>query len=281
MTVDDIAFWLTDPIRAGLPAALEADARWHGQMAVLGAGVLLPLAVLVARYFKILPGQDWPRELDRRHWWIGHLAFGYAGVLATLASLGPVVRDLLQAEIGAPHFAEVHGWFGWIAAAMLLSIVWNGWQRGTKGGPSRPPPPGSLGPLHGVAGDHYDMTERRRWFEHSHRLLGYLTLAVAAAAIISGLWKVNAPRWALVFVAAWWLVLLCLAWRWERQGRCIDSYQATWGPGMQHPGNRVPVSGWGVRRYTEEEFARLPWARHPARAARRAGTTAGNGERGG
>ena len=65
MTLDDIAFWLTDPIRAGLPGALDADDRWHGQMAVLGAGVLLPLAVLVARYFKILPGQDWPRELDR------------------------------------------------------------------------------------------------------------------------------------------------------------------------------------------------------------------------
>jgi hypothetical protein len=36
--------------------------------------------------------------------------------------------------------------------------------------------------------------------------------------------------------------------RWQRAGRCIDTYQAIWGPDPAHPGNRRPPVGWGVRR---------------------------------
>jgi hypothetical protein len=149
--------------------------------------------------------------------------------------------------------------------AMLLALLINGWQRGTTGGPGKPAP-GTLGPLHGVAGDHYDMTGRRRWFERTHKLLGYLVLAVFFAALLSGLWRASAPRWMLLLLAAWWVTLLLLALRWERQGRCIDGYQATWGPSMAHPGNRIPELGWGSRRYSEEEFQRLPWvSRRPGK----------------
>ena len=37
-------------------------------------------------------------------------------------------------------------------------------------------------------------------------------------------------------------------WRLQRQGRCIDTYQAIWGPDPRHPGNRLKPVGWGVRR---------------------------------
>jgi hypothetical protein len=274
MTLNEIIFWLTDPIRAGLPRALGDAARLHGLLTVLAAGVLLPLAVLLARYFKVLPGQDWPRQLDRRVWWVAHLGLAYGAALTLLAGMVIILREMSgsadDGEGAVAHLAHAHAWLGWLSLAMMVALFINGWQRGSVGGPGKPAP-GTLGPLHGVAGDHYDMTARRRWFERTHKLLGFLLLAVLIGCVISGLWHVNAPRGALVFLAAWWLLLLLLALRWERQGRCVDGYQAKWGPAMAHPGNRIPELGWGTRRYTEEEFNRLAWARRPmqGRKARR------------
>ena len=263
MSLNEVVFWLTDPMRGGLPLALSEAARMHGVLMVLAGGVLMPLAVLLSRYFKVLPEQDWPRQLDRRFWWIAHLGLVYSAAMALLVGAVIILRDMGGLDDGddaVEHLAHMHAWFGWLALAMLLALFVNGWQRGSVGGPGKPAP-GTLGPLHGVAGDHYDMTGRRRWFEHTHKLLGYLLLAELLACVITGLWHVNAPRGALVFLAGWWVALLLCALRWERQGRCFDGYQAKWGPAMEHPGNRIPELGWGARRYTEDEFRRLAWAR--------------------
>jgi hypothetical protein len=258
----ELLAWLLEPLRAATPANLPAPLRLHGLLMVIGAGIMMPLGVLLTRYFKILPSQDWPRELNRRFWWVCHLVAAYGGSLLVAAAL--VLAFVAQPE-DANHLAHGHDWIGWLTMAMLLALLINGWQRGTTGGPGKPAP-GTLGPLHGVAGDHYDMTGRRRWFERTHKLLGYLVLAVFFAALLSGLWRASAPRWMLLLLAAWWVTLLLLALRWERQGRCIDGYQAAWGPSMAHPGNRIPELGWGSRRYSEEEFQRLPWvSRQPGK----------------
>ena len=66
MNIADIWSWLSDPLRAASYAGLTQPVRLHGLLMALAAGVLMPLAVLIARYFKILPSQDWPRELNRR-----------------------------------------------------------------------------------------------------------------------------------------------------------------------------------------------------------------------
>jgi hypothetical protein len=255
MTIADLWSWLVEPLRAASPAGLPSPLRLHGLLMAVSTGVMMPLAVLISRYFKILPSQDWPRELNRRFWWFSHLVLAYGASLAAAAAL---VLAFLSHPEDADHLAHGHAWVGWLSVAMLLTLLANGWQRGTTGGPGKPAP-GTLGPLHGVAGDHYDMTARRRWFERTHKLLGYLLLAVLFIALLSGLWHASAPRWMLILLAAWWIMLLLLALRWERQGRCIDGYQATWGPSMAHPGNRIPELGWGSRRYSEEEFRRLPW----------------------
>ena len=255
MSIADIWSWLGDPLRASAYVNLAEPVRLHGLLMTLAAGVMMPLAVLLARYFKILPSQDWPRELNRRVWSISHLALAYGAALATAAALVLVFQSRPE---DADHLAHGHAWIGWLSMAMLLALLINGWQRGSTGGPGKPAP-GTLGPLHGVAGDHYDMTARRRWFERTHKLLGYLLLSVLFIGVLSGLWQASAPRWALVLLAAWWVTLLLLALRWERQGRCVDGYQAMWGPSMAHPGNRIPELGWGSRRYSEEEFQRLPW----------------------
>lgn len=249
--------WFTAPIRAGLAEPVNAADGWHGVLMMIAAGGVLPFALLITRYWKIVPGQDWPRALDHPLWWRVHRLMGYGSAAGVLAGFAFVFHGM---SVDA-YLLHPHAWSGWLAGVMLLALLINGWLRGTMGGPGHRQR-GTLVHLHELPGDHYDMTRRRRWFERTHKTLGYSLMAVFAISLFTGLWHVAAPRWALLLLAGWWLLLLSLAFRWERQGRVVDGYQAKWGPGMNHPGNRIPVLGWGSRRYTEAEFRRLGWARH-------------------
>jgi hypothetical protein len=66
--------------------------------------------------------------------------------------------------------------------------------------------------------------------------------------VVLGLVAADAPRWMAGVLTVWWLLLGAVAWRWQRQGRCVDTYQAIWGPDPRHPGNQQPASTWGVHR---------------------------------
>jgi len=222
-----------DPARAH---AVEAVIVWHGRLMVAAWGVLLPLGVLIARFFKVTPRQDWPRALDSRLWWHGHLALQYTGGVLMLAGLG-----LLLWSQPARGLAHLHGILGYAVLAFGAMQFLAGWLRGTKGGPSEPV----------LRGDHYDMTRRRRIFERFHKGMGYLALLLACATIFSGLWQANAPRWMGLALAGWWLGLAAVFALLQRRGRAIDTYQAIWGPGDAHPGNRLNPIGWGVRRPPE------------------------------
>ena len=105
-------------------------------------------------------------------------------------------------------------------------------------------------------GDHYDMTTRRYAFECAHKVIGTIAILFAIGVIGMGLKLADAPRWMVVVLALWWLALLSVAFRLQRAGRCIDTYQAIWGPDPIHPGNRMRVMGWGVRRYSRESWTR-------------------------
>ncbi|MGE0803375.1 MAG: cytochrome b561 domain-containing protein [Lautropia sp.] len=263
MSPNELVHWLTAPIRVGPAVPLDAAAWWHALAMAVATGIAAPLAVLLARYWKVVPRQDWPRVLDHPFWWGAHrwlAAVTLAGVAVGCALVFSHMNVLL-------HLSETHGWLGWLAVVMMLALVVNGLLRGSEGGPGRSER-GALTHMHERPGDHYDMSARRRWFERTHKTLGYCLLLVFAAATVSGLWHANVPRWILLGFAGWWEVLLIIALVWERQGRAIDGYQAKWGPGMNHPGNRIPALGWGSRRYTEDSFRRLRWARwRPAQPA--------------
>ena len=58
----------------------------------------------------------------------------------------------------------------------------------------------------------------------------------------------DAPRWMAVVLALWWLALLMLFVWLQLNERCIDTYQAIWGPDSRHPGNQRKPIGWGIRR---------------------------------
>jgi hypothetical protein len=226
--------WLTTPL-SGLPGhALAPWATWHARCMVLAWGVLLPLGALAARYFKVLPRQNWPAQLDNKAWWHGHRALQWAGVAVMTLGVALAVGQ----GSGAGAAARLHGWGGW-AVAMLgwLQLV-SGLQRGSKGGPTDQQ----------MQGDHYDMTPYRVWFERLHKGLGWLALLAAVAVMGLGLRVADAPRWMPLLLGAWWALLALAAWRWQRQGRCVDTYQAIWGPDPRHPGNHRAPIGWGVRR---------------------------------
>jgi hypothetical protein len=211
-------------------------ASWHARLMVLGWAVLLPLGALIARYFKVMPRQDWPRQLDNKAWWHAHRGLQYTGVLVMTAGLGLAWGQ----GMGTGAAARAHALLGWALCLAGWAQVAGGMLRGSKGGPTDSR----------KRGDHYDMTPRRYAFERVHKTLGWLAIVGAVGAIALGLAVADAPRWMAGMLAAWWLGLAALFVRWQYHGRCIDTYQAIWGPGDSHPGNSLPVVGWGVRRYT-------------------------------
>lgn len=204
---------------------------------MLAWGVLVPAGVIAARFFKILPGQDWPRELDSHAWWLTHRIAHYIAGLLTLAGLGLVLQGL--AGLGA---SGSHAIFGWAVAALASAQFLGGWLRGSKGGPTDPRPDGTH------RGDHYDMTRRRLAFEYLHKIGGYAALCLATAAILTGLWRANAPVWMWLALAVWWLALAIAFVALQRAGRAIDTYQAIWGPDARHPGNARRPIGIGIAR---------------------------------
>ncbi len=227
--------WLLSPIDASRAHEVGAAVSWHARSMVLAWGVLAPVAVILARFFKITPRQDWPRELDNQFWWRCHL-IGQTSV-AILSVIGLAVIFW-----SSERPISTHGILGYAVLAGLVLQVLFGILRGDKGGPTAPAPDGS------PRGHHYDMTLRRRMFEMAHKALGYMVLALAAITILYGLWMANAPRWMWTSLALWWPSLLVVFVVLQRRGFAVDTYQAIWGPGAEHPGNTMPALGWGVRR---------------------------------
>lgn len=217
--------WLLSPVDAARAHEVGWAVSWHARVMVLGWGILAPSAVLIARFFKVMPGQKWPEQLDNKTWWRSHwmgqsLVFGL-----TLLGLVLVWPSSWQ-NLG------LHQVLGYCVLLGLLVQMVLGVARGSKGGPTAKCPKGSL------RGDHYDMTHRRRVFELVHKTLGYILLLVAAGTILAGLWEANGPRWMWLCLAIWWSLYLFAFAMLQRRGMAVDTYQAIWGDDLSHPGNR-------------------------------------------
>lgn len=230
--------WLLTPIDPLRDHAVSSAIAWHARLMVFAWGVAAPLAVLVARYFKILPNQNWPVEKDSQFWWRSH----WKG--QTCVVILSVIAFVFILPLAATP-RSLHGWLGYtvlIGAAVqtLLGIF-----RGRKGGPTDPNPDGS------THGDHYDMTRRRRVFEALHKSIGYLTLILAAGTIVAGMWASNAPNWMWLVITAWWIAIITAFVLLQKRGLAVDTYQAIWGDDPRHPGNQMPEPGWGLHRPSE------------------------------
>lgn len=233
--------WLAAPTSGADHHVVDARIVWHARTMVLAWSVLLPLGALIARFLKILPKQEWPRELDRRMWWNAHRGLQYSGVVLSLVGVVLAWQNIASADA----WRSAHGILGWILTVAGMAQLVSGWLRGSTGSPSaalRDAP--DLDP----AGDHYAMTPRRIVFERFHKSVGWLAVTVAFVTTALGLHVVDAPRWMMLGIGVWWALLASIFVVLQRAGWCADTYQAIWGPSPAHPGNRRPPIGIGIRR---------------------------------
>ena len=232
--LSEIWHWLMSPMSGADLHEIEPWTYWHARMMTLAWSVVLPLGMGLARFYKIWPGQDWPRVLDYNLWFRIHWPLQSVGVgVMTIGFLFAYGRGFLSTTA-----ASVHHFLGGVAVAIGWMQVVGALLRGDKGGPTAAR----------LRGDHYDMTPRRVFFEIVHKSLGWIAVPFAVAATFLGLALVDAPRWMPIGIGLWWVALVIAFARMQRNGRCIDTYSAIWGPDPSLPGNRRRPIGWGVRR---------------------------------
>lgn len=229
--------WLLAPMDLASAHDVGWHLSWHARIMVLAWGVLAPLGVLIARFFKIMPGQDWPRRLDHNFWWNTHRFCQYSACV--LMVIGAVIIWNAPALTIKPG---PHAYLGWTILSLAVVQICGGILRGTKGGPTAPAPDGTL------RGDHFDMTPRRLAFEYVHKVAGYLALALSVVAILTGLWQANAPNWMWLSLLIWWSGLTVAGVFMQTRGMAVDTYQAIWGPDPALPGNQRKPIGIGVSR---------------------------------
>ncbi|WP_299206167.1 cytochrome b561 domain-containing protein [uncultured Tateyamaria sp.] len=237
--------WLLAPIDPTRAHEVGFAISWHARSMVLAWGVLAPLAVIIARFFKVMPRQDWPRELDNQVWWRSHWMGQSLVVGLSIFGLALVLPSDLATM-------SLHNWLGYLVLVGALLQVVLGLCRGSKGGPTDTQ----------LRGHHYDMTPWRRMFEALHKIIGYAVILLAILTITLGLWKANGPVWMWLVLAIWWTTLLAVFVMMQKRGMAVDTYQAIWGTDPHHPGNQGPAPGWGVRRLGETEEGRDDVRRH-------------------
>jgi hypothetical protein len=234
-----VTSWLLLPLGESRMHSIAGWEAWHGRLMVLGWSILIPVGVLIARYGKITPRQEWPRVLDNRLWWDWHRRLQYTGLAS---ALGAMVIVFIHARL-ITRLETLHAVLGWSVMALAAMQAVSAMLRGSKGGPT-----GERAAAGDWRGDHYDMTTRRVVFEYIHKIGGSVAIILAACTVFLGLFAADAPRWMLIVILAWWGLLAAAAVTLQRRGRCIDTYQAIWGPDPVHPGNCLKPIGIAVRR---------------------------------
>jgi hypothetical protein len=241
--IEAAARWLLTPLSGSDEHYISTAMAWHGRLMVLGMGLLMPPVVIVARFFKITPRQDWPRQLDNPFWFVTHRRWGHA--IGVIVAVG-LAFALAEAGWQAP-WRSFHTALGWGVIGLVLVQLASAWMRGTHGGPVDPFTR-KRRPPHEWPGDHFSMTRRRIAFEYVHKYAGYALLIVTLAALPSGLVDADSPRWMPIAIAVWWLLMLGVFVWLQREKHCVDTYQAIWGLDPELPGNQRRPIGFGITR---------------------------------
>lgn len=235
--------WLMQTVGGSSDHHVTTVVAWHGRLMVLAWAIAVPLAVLLARYFKVMPLQDWPNELDNKFWWRGHRFLNYLAMCMTFFGIVLVFRRSLYSG----NLNQLHSGLGWCLVFLTGVQVLSGFLRGTKGGPTSPRL-AKDGTILDLYGDHYYMSKRRVLFEWIHKVVGILVVVVAIITITLGLYLADAPRWMLLTLVTWWVGIFSLSIYLQFDGRCLDTYQAIWGIDPSLPGAKFKPIGWGIRR---------------------------------
>lgn len=220
----------------GLPPLLVL----HGALMLTAWAGLLPAGAVIARYCKVTPHQRFPAELDNQSWWEWHQRFQYTGIALSVLGLAAVLGQT------GGGFGTTHGQLGLGLVLLSVGQVVGAALRGSKGGPTDP----ASDPDDPLTwrGDHFDMTPRRRRFEHAHRAIGWTLLAAASWVILLGHGLIGAPDWLLIVMLGSYAVMLLVVMEQVHGRRWVDTYVAIWGPHLRspllttdHPGSRATL----------------------------------------
>ena len=107
--MSEVVDWLLLPLINLGEKTIPDNIAWHGRIMVLAWGVAMPIALLLARYYKVTPRQNWPQELDNRFWWDGHRLLNYATVAFSIAGASLVWSTTYYS--GAAR--DLHACLGW------------------------------------------------------------------------------------------------------------------------------------------------------------------------
>ena len=194
----------------------------HGGLMIFAWIILAPLCVLIARFLKVMPGQDFPQIKDNPFWWRWHWIGQSVAVAISTAGFAAIVI----AKGGAMP-ATTHGALGLcIVIAGWLQII-GGLLRGSKGGPTDaradPARPETW------RGDHYDMTLRRRIFEGAHKAAGYGAVLLAPVAAWQGLELAGIERLVSVSTQCFTATIAIAFIAGEWAGWRVPTWRAIWG----------------------------------------------------
>ena len=197
---------------------------WHAALMLFVWGLVLPTGVLIARFFKVTPEQDFPKVRDNQFWWNWHRGLQYSGlILATFATWLMWQKTGLAGSLHAQIGLTLLG-FGWLQAV-------SSWVRGSKGGPTEPQ----------LSGAHYDMTLQRLIFEYWHKIFGWSCLLAALIAIGTGFYLVGTQQAVHFGVPiALGSIFISIFAVLAKQKRWVDTYTAIWGHAFLSKQKRSP-----------------------------------------
>lgn len=205
-----LAAWLLLPISGSLVHDISPQVSWHARFMVIAWSVLIPLGIVIARFFKVTAKQNFPVVKDNPFWWHAHRLFQYSGMLLMLIGFW---------QVASFKPFNWHKGFGYSVIGFGLLQVMSAYLRGSKGGPTDIQ----------MQGDHFDMTKRRLIFEKYHKSFGYGVLVLVVLATVTGLFATDAPRWMWLIIGLWWLFLILTFAGLQKQARHVDTYTAIWG----------------------------------------------------
>ncbi len=217
-----------------LAGTVTAAMAVHAALMVTAWTVLIPAGGVAARYFKVMPGQDFPRVVENLTWWRWHRGLQYAAMAVATVALGVILSETRGG------FDTLHGRCGMAVMTLGWLQVVSAWLRGSKGGPTDP----GADPRDPATwrGDHYDMTPRRRAFEVWHKPVGWIVMGLAGVTILLGVHLVGDPAWLLALVGFLQAGACLAVVDGAVRRRWVDTYRSLWGFDPPRPEDRRAVA---------------------------------------